>query len=217
MSEHGHRSAQRRQTTDGVSDGGHALTARLKAGSREAIREAILLYSPQMLARARSIVGPAYAEDVVQDAWLAVLNKIDGFEERAALGTWLLRIVSNRAISFIRSRARESGATPESEGAPESDWFDERGRWAAPPIAWHAGSPDDLLDAAALQDCLDKHLQLLPDQQRSVLVMRDMDQHSYEDICNELNLSASNVRVLLHRARMRLMKMVDGFQETGEC
>lgn len=193
------------------------LVARLRAGSREAYREAILRYGPRMLARARTIVGTAYAEDVVQDAWIAVLRNIDGFEERAALGTWLMRIVSNRAISHLRSRAKENGPTATAERSPEADWFDDRGRWTAPPPARHADSPAELLNAEALEDCLDKHVRLLPDQQRCVLIMRDMDQQSYEDICNELHLSASNVRVLLHRARMKLMKMVDDFQETGRC
>jgi RNA polymerase sigma-70 factor (ECF subfamily) len=201
-----------------VADREHVLVARLKTGDQEAFREAILRFSPQMLAIARSIAGPAQAEDIVQDSWLTVLSRIKRFEERAALATWLVRIVSNRAISHLRSRAREVSPTqPNEERDPESAWFDESGRWATPPAVWSAGSPEELLSADELQGCIDKHLESMPDQQRLVLVMRDMQQLSFEDICNELGVSASNVRVLLHRGRLRLMNMVDGFQKTGTC
>lgn len=202
--------------SDGPPDDA-ALVARLKLGDRDAFRHAVMLYSPQMLATARSIVGSAYAEDMVQESWLAVLSKIHKFEGRAALRTWLVRIVTNRAISHLRSRSREASPPASGDGGPEADWFDDAGRWAVPPTSWSTGSPEELLNADSLQECLDKHLQLMPDQQRSVLVLRDMHQRSYEDICNELALSASNVRVLLHRGRLRLMKMVNGFQETGTC
>jgi RNA polymerase sigma-70 factor (ECF subfamily) len=201
-----------------VADREHVLVARLKTGDQEAFREAVVRFSPQMLAIARSIVGPAQAEDIVQDSWLTFLSRIKRFEERAALATWLVRIVSNRAISHLRSRAREVSSTRSNEeGDPESVWFDESGRWATPPAVWSAGSPEELLSADELQDCIDKHLESMPDQQRLVLVMRDMQQLSFEDICNELGVSASNVRVLLHRGRLRLMNMVDGFQKTGTC
>lgn len=215
-------------TADGALPGDHthrpsaaasdesALVERLKYGGRDAYREAILRYSPKMLAAARAIVGPADAEDVVQDTWITVLDKVGQFEGRAALGTWLLRIVSNRAISHLRAHAREVSPS-DRDDEPQSPWFDDSGRWRAPPTAWSAGSPEELLSADALQDCIDKHLQLMPEQQRLVVVMRDIQQQSYDEICNELRVSASNVRVLLHRGRLRLMTMVNGFQETGKC
>ena len=77
--------------------------------------------------------------------------------------------------------------------------------------------PEALLAAEDPQNCIDKHLQETPTNQRSVLVLRDMQQMKFEEICNELALSASNVRVLLHRGRTRLIKMVNRFEETGSC
>jgi RNA polymerase sigma-70 factor (ECF subfamily) len=194
-----------------------ALVAGLKAGRPEAFRLAVTRYSPQMLATARAIAGPSNADDIVQDTWLTVFRQIDRFEQRSALGTWLQRIVSNRAISYLRSHAREVSTTVQGDEEPERDWFNAAGRWRAPLSGWDSGSPDELLIAGDLQDCLDKHLQLMPESQRQVVVMRDMQEQSFEDICNDLELSASNVRVLLHRGRMRLMKMVNHFQETGSC
>lgn len=193
------------------------LVSALQAGDRAAFEQAVIRYSPTMLATARAIVGAAHAEDIVQDAWIAVHRQITGFEQRAALGTWLNRIVSNRAISFLRAHAREVQQNARSDEEPDANWFDTQGRWTAPPRSWDAASPDDLLSADALQACIDKHLQLMPDSQRQVMVMRDMQEQSFDDICNDLGLTASNARVLLHRARLRLMKMVDHFQETGTC
>ncbi|MFU8813822.1 MAG: RNA polymerase sigma factor [Pseudomonadales bacterium] len=193
------------------------LVQALQAGDHAAFREAVSRYSPQMLARARSIVGPANAEDVVQDTWIAAFRQIGGFEHRAALGTWLLSIVSNTSISLLRKRSKEVSPPRHYDNEPEADWFDASGSWAAPPNVWEANSPEDLLIADALQDCIDKHLLLMSDSQREVLIKRDMQGDSFDSICNELALSASNVRVLLHRGRMRIMKMVDHFQDTGSC
>jgi len=212
-------------STQTSADGSHEdafaaereLVEALKAGRHDAFRHAVSRYSPQMLARARSIVGSANAEDVVQETWLAAFRQIGRFEHRAALGTWLQSIVSNTAISLLRKRAREVSPPSGHDSDPEADWFDESGSWAVPPHAWAVNSPEDLLMADALQDCIDKHLLMMSDSQREVLVKRDIEGEDFETICNDMTLSASNVRVLLHRARMRIMRMVEHFQDTGSC
>lgn len=194
------------------------LVAGLQAGSREAYREAVARYSGAMRAAARAIVGPTHADDIVQDAWITVFRQIQGFEQRASLATWLHRIVSNAAISHLRKSKRE---VLEADLAHDEDssteWFDERGRWRSPPPDWGASTPEDLLTADELEDCFEKHLQLLPDKQRATLVMRDMQDMAFEDISESLEVSAANVRVMLHRARLRLVEMVNRFQETGRC
>jgi RNA polymerase sigma-70 factor, ECF subfamily len=193
------------------------LVSRLRAGNQDAYRQAVARYSPRMLATARAIVGQAHADDIVQDAWVTVFRQIDRFEQRSALATWLQRIVTNGAISHLRRHKKETTLDTVGDEAPEADWFDHRGNWANPPAAWDIASPDDLLNASDLQECIDKHIESMTDTQRQVLVMRDMQTLSFDDICNDLDLTASNVRVLLHRARTRLMKMVNHFQETGTC
>ena len=192
-----------------------SLIEGLHAGRRESFQLAVTQYSGAMLATARAIAGPANADDIVQDTWLTVFERMDSFEGRSSLKTWLQRIVANRAISYLRSRSREVSQT--GNDVAVSDWFDTTGDWASPPTGWHGDSPDALLAAEDLQDCIDKHLMEMPDNQRSVLVLRDIQQMEFDEICNELSLSASNVRVLLHRGRMRLMKMVNHFEETGSC
>lgn len=193
------------------------LLRRLKSGDRTAYRDAVEKYSPRMLGAARKIVGPDHAEDIVQDAWVTVVTRLDGFEERASFSTWIIRITTNRAISFLRSRSRETNLDDGEHIDPTSTWFNQRGRWATPPTLWDAGTPDELLSAGALQDCIEKHLASMPDNQRAVLVMRDLEQLPFSDICNELALSASNARVLLHRGRSRLLEMINGYQKTGTC
>lgn len=195
-----------------------ALVAGLQAGSRDAYREAVSRFSGAMLAAARAIVGPANAEDIVQEAWVTVFRQIRGFEQRASLATWLHRIVSNTAISHLRKNKREVlEADLAREEDASSEWFDEQGHWRSPPPDWEAGSPEALLTAGELAECFDKHLLKMPDNQRAVLVMRDMQGMAFDDICGALEVSATNVRVMLHRARLRLMAMVNHFQETGEC
>jgi RNA polymerase sigma-70 factor, ECF subfamily len=189
----------------------------LRAQSRQAFREAVTRHSGSMLATARAIAGPALAEDIVQDAWLTVFQKIDAFEGRSSLATWLHRIVTNGAISSLRRKRPEIAATELSGHDDSSDWFDSQGNWISAPPAWHASSPEALLTADELQECLDKHVQLMPDSQRAVLVMRDMQLLPFDEICVALELSAANARVLLHRARLRLVSMINHFQETGAC
>ena len=200
-----------------TKDNETSLIEGLRNGQRDSFEIAVSRYSGAMLATARAIVGPAHAEDVVQDAWLTVFRRIGSFERRASLKSWLQRIVINRAISILRARPKEVSQSTEGTDSATPDWFDSSGRWSSAPTAWHFDSPDALLAAGDLKDCIDKHIQQMPDSQRSVLVLRDMQQLSFEEICNEMDLSASNVRVLLHRARMRLMSMIDHFEETGTC
>lgn len=194
------------------------LVAGLQAGSREAYREAVSRYSGAMLAAARAIVGPAQADDIVQEAWVTVFRQVRGFEQRCSLATWLNRIVSNAAISHLRKSRREVlEADLGRDEDPSAEWFDEHGRWRAPPPDWSAGSPEALLTAGELRECFDKHLLQMPAGHRSVLVMRDMQDMAFDEICAALEISAANARVMLHRARLRLMAMVNHFQETGRC
>lgn len=121
----------------------------------------------------------------------------------------------------LRSRKREflfadMGDTQENHDAL-TDRFSENGRWKNSPANWHVDSPDALLMSSDLEQCLEQLLAEIPSNQRAVLEMRDSSGIPFDEICNELAISASNARVLLHRARAELFKLVDHYQETGEC
>ena len=95
--------------------------------------------------------------------------------------------------------------------------FDADGHWTQVPQLWDAQSPEALLEERDLLDCLRHTLERLPVNQRLVLELRDFHGEELDAICNMLEISASNVRVLLHRPRTRVFDVVDHYQETGEC
>ena len=153
----------------------------------------------------------------MQDAWIAAHRAIAKFEGRSQLRTWLTRIVINQAKMMLRKRGREIQFDPTDDPDALAHRFHNDGHWQQPPQHWELAGPDNLLTREELRRCMEKHLHFMPDSQRLVLELRDLQGLPAEDVCNMLELSASDVRVLLHRARARLFEMVDHFQETGEC
>ena len=91
------------------------------------------------------------------------------------------------------------------------------GHWLQSPISWHSDSPEALLDEQELRECLEHTLTSLSELQRSVIMLRDRQCLELEEICNLLDISHSNVRVLLHRARLSVFATLDHFEVTGEC
>ena len=193
----------------------------LKLGDQKLFSELVRDHHHALVALATPIVGRTEAEEVVQNAWVKAYKAISNFEGRSALRTWLSRIVINEAKMQLRSRKREllfadMGGADENHDAL-ADRFEENGRWKNSPFNWHVDSPDALLMSSDLEQCLEQLLAEIPANQRAVLEMRDSSGIPFDEICNELSISASNARVLLHRARTELFKLVDHYQETGEC
>lgn len=194
------------------------LVDALKAGDARAYREAVRLHTGSMLSVARFYVPPEAAEDVVQECWIKVISHISRFEGRSSLKTWLHRIVANQAKNRLRGAGREINVDFTEVLDPAlAGRFRENGRWATPPQLKNHETAEAWLENDALKDCMDKHLSALPEQQRSALMLYEAHQHRSEDICNILDVSASNLRVMLHRARQRIFLMVETFRETGEC
>jgi len=195
-----------------------SLIEDLKKGNSSAYKKAVREYSPGMLAVARFYLDHSSAEEIVQDCWVTVIDAIQKFEGRSGLKTWLHRIVANRCKNKLRSSNREVATDFSESLEPElADRFNAQGRWDLPPKLKFHESADTLMERDALSDCLDKHLSVLPETQRSALMLYEAHQHKSEDVCNILDVSASNLRVLLHRARQKIFLMVETFQETGEC
>lgn len=121
----------------------------------------------------------------------------------------------------LRSRKREVlfadiGAVEDSDDTLTGR-FTHSGNWHKPPSNWHVDSPEALLMSDDLEECLKRLLSEMPSNQRAILEMRDSSELSFDEICNILTITASNARVLLHRARSQLFKLVDHYQETGVC
>jgi RNA polymerase sigma-70 factor (ECF subfamily) len=161
-----------------------------------------------MLRVARSFVSSAaVAEEVVQETWMGVLRGIDGFEGRSSFRTWLLRILVNRAKS-TGERERRTVAVGNVGPVVDRSRFDASGAWMAPPQHWVEDSDDRLL-AQGLADDLQAALDALPERQREVVMLRDIDDLSGQEVSEALEISEANQRVLLHRGRSRLRQALE--------
>ncbi|WP_371233931.1 RNA polymerase sigma factor [Pseudomonas sp. QE6] len=195
------------------------LLSRLLAGDQQAFRTLVATYQGAMRAVAIAIVGGAQADEVVQDAWLAAVRNLDGFQGRSSLKTWLLTITANTAKSRLRKVRREVSLDdlPAPHGSIDDARFAADGHWSPAPLAWHEDSPEALLAEDELRECLENTLASLSELQRSVLLLRERQGLELDEICNLLDVSLSNVRVLLHRARLKVFATLEHFEETGEC
>ncbi|MDH5258390.1 MAG: sigma-70 family RNA polymerase sigma factor [Gammaproteobacteria bacterium] len=191
------------------------LINRLLNGDENAYRQVVTDYHSSMLYVARAIIGTAIADEIVQEAWISVIKALPKFEGRSSLKTWILRIVSNNAKSRLRKESKHfsagDAADLETIGMPH-DRFSDDGHWAIPPSRWNIESPEELLTSDELQSCVRQAIDKLPAIQQTILSLRDMDGMSMEDICKILEISESNSRVLLHRARTRVFLAIEKFQ-----
>jgi len=179
-----------------------ALVAQLRAGDERAYMKLVTEYTPGMRRLALTFVrSGAVADDVVQEAWLGVLKGIDRFEGRSSLRTWIYRIVANvaRTRAVREARTMPFSSFDDGEGASvDPERFVADGHWAAPIEPWQR-----VLDAEA-RDVIERAIEQLPPQQQQVIELRDVQGWSSEEVRNVLDLSETNQRVLLHRARTKV-------------
>ena len=184
------------------------LLARLREGDEQAFVLLVARHHAAMLRLARSFVAStAVAEEVVQDTWVGVLRGLERFEGRSSLRTWLLRILVNRARS-TGVRERRSIAIGDSGPVIDQARFDASGAWMSPPQHWVEDSEDRLF-AEAVAGPLHRTLDELPARQREVVMLRDIDGLSSGEVCEVLEISEANQRVLLHRGRSRLRSALE--------
>ncbi len=193
------------------------IVQQLLAGSESMFQRVVEAYGPSLYAVARSIAGEANADEVVQDAWLSAYKALPKFEGRAALKSWLTRIVANEAKSKLRKHKREFFLEDVTTNIDNDSRFHSDGHWASPTSEWHSDSPEALLTTNELKDCIGKNMAKLPQSQQTVLELREAQGYSLDEICNILEVSSSNVRVLLHRAKDKILQVIDHFERTGTC
>jgi RNA polymerase sigma-70 factor (ECF subfamily) len=197
------------------SDERHIIE-RLLAGDEAAFEALVTCHHGAMLRFARTFISkPDVAEEVVQETWLAVLRGLPAFEGRASLKTWIFRILANRA----RTRAtREARTVPFAELAPAGDEhgdtdlesrFGPDGRWSDPPVPWQVNTPEGIILRREVMEQLEIALGTLPPAQRAVVTLRDIEGWSTQEICSVLQISETNQRVLLHRARTHLRRALE--------
>ncbi len=184
------------------------LVARLQAGEEAAFRHLVEQQSPALLRLARLYVSnAAVAEEVVQEAWLAVIGALGEFQGRCSLKTWLFSIVANRA----KTRGVREGRYVELESKPETSQFADNGRWSNAPSAWGTESPEKLLLQAEAMGVIESAVAALPIGQRLAITLRDIEGLSSEEACNVLEVTETNQRVLLHRARLAVRSRLDAY------
>jgi len=178
------------------------LLERLRAGDEGAFVFLVDRYQQPMLRFARSLVtNQAVAEEAVQDTWIGVVRGLERFEGRSSLKTWLFRILANRARSAVAGEHRHIPVEPGR--AVDSGFFDDVGAWRTPLEPW-GDEADARLEAAKLAPFLRAALEGLPERQRQVVLLRDVEGLSSDDVCDVLEITAGNQRLLLHRGRNRL-------------
>jgi RNA polymerase sigma-70 factor (ECF subfamily) len=195
--------------------------AKLRLGDEQAYRRLIRRFHGSLIGVAASIIGSrAQAEEVVQDAWLAVFSGIGAFEGRSSVVTWLFSIVLNRARTRASREGRLVGLPALMEGtnpggrAVDGSAFKPDGHWIDAPRLWDELDPERIIGGRQLWDHVMEAIERLPSGQRAVITLRDMEGCEAEDVCALLEISPENQRVLLHRARGRVRQAIDGV--TGE-
>jgi len=204
------------------------LIEALRSGDPKAFATLVDELSPGLLRLALAHVpSRAVAEEVLQDTWLAVITGIDRFEGRSSIRTWIYRILLNNArtkgvrerrtlpFASLRRRAEEGGDAP----AVDPDRFQGRrgeapGGWARPPVEW--SSPEEKLASDEARQVMLEAIAALPPRQREVITIRDLQGLSAEEARNALDVSETNQRVLLHRARSKVRAALERYYESEE-
>jgi RNA polymerase sigma-70 factor, ECF subfamily len=190
------------------------LLTLLRGGDEKAFGELVDRYHLRLIRVAKSIVTRReLAEEVVQETWLAVIHGLDGFEGRSSLQTWIYRICINRARTAVGREYRSTSFDSQEPGI-ESTWFAAGGAWASPVEPWPEAA-DARIDATALMSRLREALDELPDTQRLVVTLRDVEGLSSSEVCEVLSINEVNQRVLLHRGRNRLRSSLDSYLKGG--
>jgi RNA polymerase sigma-70 factor, ECF subfamily len=196
----------------------------LRRGDEQAFMDLVRAHGAAMLRLAQSYVRDrSVAEEVVQDTWLRVLRHIDAFEGRSSLKTWIFRILVNAALARARRERRTvcfSDLAGDDDGfsAVDSDRFLSAdhprwpGHWAAEPLNWDT-MPERRLLGRELLERVARAIEKLPPQQAQVITLRDIEGWSSVEVCDALEVSEANQRVLLHRARSKVRREIEAYLE----
>ncbi|MFE3449995.1 RNA polymerase sigma factor [Nonomuraea sp. NPDC059194] len=193
------------------------LVTALRAGDEAMFAELLDTWSGGLLRAARSYVSTDHsAQEVVQDTWLAVIGGIDCFEGRSSVKTWVYRILVNTAK---KRGMRESRTLPWS--AFEQDGGGSAGLGPVPPGGWQEvpaswPTPEGEALAAEVRGLIAEALTTLPPKQRIVITLRDVEGCTSDEVCEILEISAANQRVLLHRARSAVRGRLADYVESAK-
>jgi RNA polymerase sigma-70 factor (ECF subfamily) len=198
------------------------LIAALRQGDEAAFMALVELYQTALVRVALMYVSSrAAAEDVVQETWLGVLQGLSRFEGRSSLKTWIFRILSNRAKTravregrAIAFSALASADAPAEPAVDRSRFYppehEDHGWWLSYPRSWE-DVPESRLLARETRAQIMAAIEALPENQRTVISLRDVEGWTSEEVCSVLTISETNQRVLLHRARSKVRRALEHY------
>ncbi|HKQ57078.1 MAG TPA: sigma-70 family RNA polymerase sigma factor [Candidatus Eisenbacteria bacterium] len=197
-----------------------ALLALLRSGDPAAFARLVDRYHGRLVALASTFTSsPALAEDIAQETWLAVIRGLRGFEGRSTIGTWIYGILVRRARTIAVQEARRAApASAERNGNGLVEWSPGLGRvglWEEPPVPWDLEDPAAIHQSHEALEVVRAALEGLPVAQRQVVLLRDVEGLGSDEVCNILELSGTNQRVLLHRGRARIRRALDNYVRDG--
>ncbi len=200
-----------------------ALVQELRKREEAAFSTLIDRYQGKLLRLARSFVpSEAVAEEVVQETWMAVLEGIHRFEGRSSLKTWIFQILINRAKTKGQRESRYKSLSPTGVWAEEEWDFSsdqdhihstgpENGHWTIPSTTWEGHTPERVLLSKEGLTKIERAIESLPLMQRQVLTLRDVEGIDSHEVCRILQLTPTNQRVVLHRARSKVRLLLNDY------
>lgn len=201
------RRARARVGPAGMSLGDRVLVGRLLERDEDAFRELVDLYGGRIYSLVLRLLGnPSEAEDVAQEVFVTVWKSIETFRGEAKLSTWLLRIAANQAKNRIKYLALRAPDPTEPDDLSEGAVGGARSSLGNAPAA----APDTLFERAELGNLLERAVARLDEEQRLLVILRDVEDLSYDEICEVTGLPEGTVKSRLHRARMALKDMLEG-------
>ncbi len=199
-----------------------ALLAKLRSGDESAFAALVDDLQGRLLALAATFTWSAtLAEDIVQETWLGVIRGLRAFAGRSSLRTWVFSILVRRARTMAAREARRVDSALRSrgpDGGPVVEWEPGRGRiglWEETPVPWALEDPAAIYESREALAVVSGALAGLPPSQRQVVLLRDVEDLTARDVCNMLDLSETNQRVLLHRGRARIRRALDRYVRDG--
>jgi RNA polymerase sigma-70 factor (ECF subfamily) len=177
------------------------LIARLKERDEQAFNEVVRAHGDKVFSLVYRMIGNrAEAEDLAQEVFVTVFKTVDGFRSESKFSTWLLRIAANHCKNRIKYLSRRRTEGTGLDDMPEEKMADE-GR---APMHGHIDAPDVLLEAAELEQLMQQAIETLDEDHRLLIVLRDVEELSYEEIGEVSGLPEGTIKSRLHRARMSI-------------
>ncbi len=181
------------------------LVSRLKAGEDAAFEELVRTYSTRLLSVSRRILGsPEEAKDVVQETFLAAFQSLERFRGESSLGTWLSRIAVNQCLMKLRSRRRK----PEQSIEDLLPTFLPDGHQVRESALWEVSISNEV-ERNEVHSLVRRAIDRLPASYRTVLLLRDIEELSTEEVAGMLGVTSNTVKVRLHRARQALRTLLE--------